>query len=318
MRAVWDSGLPIDTVEQQSLFLQSAAETGFDTVIVKQVDESFRSRANDAGLQAIQILTPYVDEAFEGAHPECLQRVNAMEDAFGNLVTSYPWSDQTDRAFRWFPHVNVGRWLCLRHDRSRQVMRERIESALETADGIALDGVGYLNHYACHCDACAAVRGRVAPDGERELDTLARISEEHLVEVSEFITGHAKTVKPECIVTNHLWPPFRPNWYHGSRLKMDYCCQTISWYHRPVWSLSRSRFEAEEHKRLEDPERNTFVPFIAVYHHAESVRMAEQIRQEVEIGLNASGGHLCFSTLETIQRHPDIAVAVRELLSKEP
>ena len=215
MRAVWDSGLSIETPKQQASFIESAAKTGFDTVIVKQVDGSFRSRANDAGLRAIQILTPYVDEVFEKAHPECLQRVNSMEAAFGGIVASHPWNDQTDRAFRWFPHVNVGRWLCLRHDQARKVMGNRIESALETADGIALDGVGYLNHYACHCEACAAFRAVEALEDERELDALARMSEEHLVEVSEFITNHAKSMKPECIVTNHLWPPFRPNVYYG-------------------------------------------------------------------------------------------------------
>jgi hypothetical protein len=177
MRAVWDSGLGTDTEDQQASFIQSAAETGFDTVIVEEVSEAFRVRANDAGLKAVQILKPDADEAFETVNPACLQRVNPMESEFGSVVSSHPWNDQTDRVFRWFPHVNVGRWLCLRHEKSRDVLRGRIERALETADGIAFDGVGYLNHYACHCDVCAGFRKSEASEIERELETMARTSE---------------------------------------------------------------------------------------------------------------------------------------------
>jgi hypothetical protein len=71
------------------------------------------------------------------------------------------------------------------------------------------------------------------------------------------------------------------------------------------------------HKRREVPERNTFVPFVAVYHHPERVRPADQIREAVRIGMAASGGHLCFSTLQTLQEHPDIARVVRETITSE-
>ena len=240
MRAVWDSGLKTETEAEQAAFVASAAGIGFDTLIARDVGESFRTIANDAGLKVVQILTPYVDEAFASAYPDCLQRMTDTENAFGEVVAAHRWREQTDSAFRWFPHVNVGRWLCLRHTRSRDIMRSRIESALASADGIALDGVGYLNHYGCFCEVCSDLRTESVVTGERELERLARTSEDHLVEVSEFVTHHAKSVDVGCVVTNHLWPPFRPNEYYGYRLKMDFCCQTISWYHRPAWSLSRS------------------------------------------------------------------------------
>lgn len=318
MLAVWDSGMPTDTAEAQDHYVASAAAFGFDTVIARAVDTSFQARANDAGLAAIQIVTPYVDEAFAAEHPACMQQVTDAERGFGEVVSAHPWNVQTDRAFRWFPHVNTGRWPCLRHDQARDEIRRRIERALASADGIALDGFGYVNHYACWCEVCERHLEAERRDGERELDALARVSEDHLVEVSEFVTEHAKAVKTDCIVTNHLWPPFRPNWYYGWRLRMDYCCQTISWYHRPVWSLSRTRFEAEEHKRLEDPSRNRFVPFVAVYDRPEAVRSAEQVRAEVEIGIEASGGHLCFSTLKTLLSHSGVGKAVREAIEASP
>ena len=41
-------------------------------------------------------------------------------------------------------------------------------------------------------------------------------------------------------------PPFRPNPGYASRLALDYCSQTISWFYRPVWPLERVAFELAE------------------------------------------------------------------------
>ena len=121
-----------------------------------------------------------------------------------------------------------------------------------------------------------------------------------------------KLAKPDAIVMNHIWPMYAPNPLYGARLKLDYCGQTISWFYPPVSSLQRVRFDASEMKRLEDPTRNRFIPFIGM--KADRVRSPERVRQELEIAFEYGGGSLVWSSLETLQKHPEILRVVQEQL----
>ncbi|HRW08635.1 MAG TPA: hypothetical protein P5121_26210, partial [Caldilineaceae bacterium] len=196
-------------------------------------------------------------------------------------------------------------------------LKERVSRALAVADGVAFDGFGFANHYACFCATCQGMRRAMAATdpGRYEAELLATMSEATLITISEVLYAHAKAVKPDALVTNHLWPPFRPNPYYGTRLKLDYCSQTISWFYKPNWSLARVEFEAEEMKRLEVPERNRFVPFIAMFHEPYLARSGERIAQELAIAQHYGEGHLIFCSLRAIQEYPDVYAAVQAALT---
>ncbi|MCB0143264.1 MAG: hypothetical protein KDE50_25425, partial [Caldilineaceae bacterium] len=110
------------------------------------------------------------------------------------------------------------------------------------------------------------------------------------------------------------WPPFRPNPYYGSRLQLDYCSQTISWFYKPNWSLARVEFEAQEMKRLEEPAHNRFVPFIAMFHEPYLARSGARIAQELAIAQRYGDGHLIFCSLKAIHDYPDVYAAVKTAL----
>jgi hypothetical protein len=150
-----------------------------------------------------------------------------------------------------------------------------------------------------------------------EAEVIAGHSEESLVEISRVLNEEAKSVNPDAVVTNHLWPPFYPNESYGWRLKMDYCTQTISWFYRPSWSLERVEFEASEMKRLEDKAHNTFVPFIGHYSDPYLVRSPDRLEKEFQIAARYGDGHVVLCNLETPKRYPEIAEVVKQALKAD-
>lgn len=72
---------------------------------------------------------------------------------------------------------------------------------------------------------------RQAEHDESAATALRAVSEAALIDISERLYGHAKAIDDEATVTNHRWPPFRPNPTYGHRLRLDYCSQTISRYY---------------------------------------------------------------------------------------
>ena len=233
------------------------------------------------------------------------------------MVSRQSWIKQGVGSYRWYPVVQGLETLCFEHPASQEELKDRVSETLAIADGVAFDGVGFRNRYACFCDRCEGIREEMMEENPalHKADVMAQVSEESLVKVSQILYAHAKLVKPEAIVMNHLWPPFRPNPYYGNRLKLDYCSQTISWFYKPTWSLDRVEFEAAEMKRLEDRSANVFVPFIGVYDDPYLVRSAERIAKELEIAGKYADGHVVFCNLKTLKRYPKIREVVKAALA---
>jgi len=177
-----------------------------------------------------------------------------------------------------------------------EVLKKRVSRTLEVADGVAFDGFGLGNCYVCHCPRCEGIRrGTIATNADlSETEVVARMSEESLVDVCRVLCDHAKSVKSQSIVMNHVWPPSRPNLHYGNCLRLDYCSQTISWFYRSNWSLQRVEFEASELTRVEDRNVNAFVPCIGLFDDPHLVRSAARIAKELEIARTFGGGHLAF------------------------
>ncbi|MDA0749016.1 MAG: hypothetical protein O2954_21055 [bacterium] len=315
MKAAWDWHLPTETEAQQREVVEFAAELGFDTLIIRNVTEPMVRRGKELGVRVVAILYAGPSEALAKEHPECLQQVLPAEEAFVSALSEAPGNFQ-HVSHRWFPLVLDGKVLCFEHEASQEELRERIRKALALADGVAFDGFGFRNHYGCFCERCVQRRTESAaahPD-LHEAEVMARVSERSLVDASWMLYDYAKSVKPDAVVTNHVWPPFQPDWYYGCKLRLDYCTQTISWFYRPHWSLERVKFEAEEHKRLEDPKVNTFVPFIGLYADPYLVRTPERVRAEFDVAQEY--GHVVLCNLEAPKQYGEIAAVVKEAMGK--
>ena len=286
MKAAWDWHLPVETETQQREIVEFASDLGFDTLIVRDPSEPMARRGAELGVRIVAIVYARPSDAFAADASRnvfsgcCPRRTRSSRAGIEGTPANFQLLSH-----RWFSIVQDGVTLCFEHEASRSFLKERVSRALEIADGVSFDGFGFRNHYACFCDRCAAIRKTMATEQPEahEPELLARMSETSLIGMSDILYEHAKAIEPDAIVTNHVWPPFYPNEYYGNRLRLDFCTQTISWFYPPHWSLERVEFETAEMKRLEDPKRNTFVPFIGLYSDPYLVRSPDRVRAEFEI-----------------------------------
>lgn len=314
MKAAWDWHLPRETDADERALVDFAADCGFDTLIVDDPTSAMADRGRERGVSIIEIVHARPDAEFRTEHSDCLQTLLPVEDAILNALDEHAPEGYVRMAHRWFPLIHDSEFLCFEREPSMAYLERRVSDALEVADGVALDGFGFRNHYACFCDVCDALRAERTEAGSSiDSDALRAVSERTLVEAHEQLYEHAKAVDPDAVVINHVWPPFRPNPYYAHRLSLDYCTQTISWFYRPAWGLERVEFEAAEHARLEG-DANAFVPFVGVYDDPSHLRSPERLRRELEIGLEYGEGSVVLSTLEALQNHSEIKRAVRNAL----
>ena len=318
MRSAWDWHLPMATEEQQRAVVVFAHEQGFDTLVVPGPTEAMVRCGKDHGVKVVAIVTPYSEPDYAEQHPEHLQGMLPVEHAIRDAVRVGAPNGYQQLAGRWYSTVEERPLLCFENPSSREVLKDRVSQALDHADGVAFDGFGFRNRYACHCQRCAEMRhGTIATNADlTDADAVARMSEESLVDIYRVLYDHAKSVKSDAIVMNHVWPPFNPNPYYANRLRLDYCSQTISWFYRPSWSLQRVEFEPSELVRLEDRDANVFVPFIGVFNDPHLVRSSARIAKELEIARTFGGGLLVFCNLKTLHRYQELREVVRTALTR--
>lgn len=317
MKAAWDWHLPRTTEAEQRALVAFTHELGFDTLIVHDPAPAMMEQARDEGVKICAIVTPNVTDDFLRQHPECCQRLLPAEEAILAATDSLDWEEYTALAHRWFPLIQPAELFCFEHPAAQAELKERVSQALAVADGVAFDGFGFRNHYACFCTRCASMRRefQAANPHLHEADVTAQMAEASLVRVSELLYAHAKAIKPAAILTNHVWPPFRPNPYYAWRLKLDFCSQTISWFYKPHWSLARVEFEAQELKRLEDRTYNRFAPFIGMFHFPHLMRTAERLAAELTVAQRYGEGHLVFCSLKVLQEQPALQQVIKIALT---
>lgn len=317
MKAVWAIG-HIATDIERTQAVDFIRELGFNTLITGSATPEMVAHARKNNIHIIAVITPNVNDAFVQQHPQSLQKMRDFEYKLLNALQGQSWDMQTAGTFRWHPILQSGKTLCFERPESQIELKRRVEQALALADGVALDGFGFLNHYACFCNHCQSIRTQMptAHPDQSEYDILTHMSEQTLINIHRQLYDHAKTINSNAIVTNHVWPPFRPNEYIGHKLKLDYCTQTISWFYPPFWPIERIEMEAAEMKRLENRNNNQFVPFIGINSEPDLVRPSEQIAKELDIALKYGNNSLVVSRLTTLQQHPKIASVVKTALKK--
>ncbi|MFT5369496.1 MAG: hypothetical protein ACI8V2_004473 [Candidatus Latescibacterota bacterium] len=313
MKAVWTVG---GILGDNNASVDFVADLGFNTMIMGRASPEMMAVAREREVRIVATIFPFADDSFERDYPQALQKVRDFEYEIGGILAGQKWERLTAESYRWHPVSLTRDGMCFEHEETKKAILERIEKALSWADGIALDGFGFMNYYACFCDRCEAIRAEmkaVKPD-KPDLDILVEMSTKTLVDVHEMVYAYAKSIKPDAVVTDHVWPPFRPDEYVGHKFKLDYCTQTISWFYPPEWRLERVAFEAAEMKRLEDKSINRFVPFIGIYETGGHVRSAERLVKELEIALTYGEGSVVVSRLTTLQKCPELAEAVKSVL----
>ena len=311
--------MPRENAEDERRLVEFARATGFDTLIIHSPTPVVMENAHRLGMRVCAIVTPNVTTEYAQNYSDAVQRMLPAEDAIAEAVGGLDWEAYTAHAHRWFYPVQLSHLLCFESPQAQDELRTRVSTALKVADGVAFDGFGFRNHYACTCPRCQTLRDEMAVQqpGRPSDHILAEMSEALLVNLSQLLYEHAKGAKTDALVTNHVWPPFRPNPDYACRLRLDYCSQTISWFYRPHWSLERVRFEAEQMKCLENPARNRFVPFIALFDQPHLLRTPPRMAAEVSIALEYGAGNLIFCSLYTLWRNPEIRQVVQDALATD-
>ena len=320
MRAAWDWHLPRASRAEQEAAVDFAQDLGFDTLIVSGPTPAMSERGRRVGIRVVAVIGAGADSEFARRHPDDIQQIAPWERAIEEATAGVGSEEHHTLAHQWFPLILGGPKVCFESERGRDYLRERAVRTLHDtgADGIALDGFGFKNGYSCRCERCTTRRdtAQKADPHRHPADILAETSRDSLLAVTRMIRDEVKDSKPDALLTNHIWPPFRPDPYYGARLHLDYCTQTISWFYRPVWSIERVELEASEHRRLENQRFNTFVPFIGLYADPPFLRSAERLERELEIALRYGRGSVALCTLAAPHRHPDIAQTVRAALAR--
>lgn len=312
MKAVWTVG---GILGDKVASVDFVADLGFNTIIMGNASSEMQAAAKKRGVQIVTTVFPYADDDFERDYPHALQRMREYEYKLADAFQGQRWDKLTAGSYRWHPVLLAKAGMCFEHEETKAAIKKRIDKALSWADGIALDGFGFMNYYACFCDRCEGMRAEMKtkePD-KPDLNILVEMSTKTLIDVHQMVYDYAKSIKPDAIVTDHVWPPFRPDEYIGHQFKLDYCTQTISWFYPPEWRLERVAFEAAEMKRLEDQSINRFVPFIGIYETGGHVRSAERLVKELEIALQYGEGSVVVSRLTTLQQQPQLAEAVKSM-----
>ena len=309
MKAAWDWHHPRTSEQDEVNLVTYVSDLGFDALVINGPTEHLLDAARRRGIRLIAVLSPHADDEFRRLNPGCIQAMLPFEERHLENLRACK-SEQYERiAHRWVPYLQEGNLLCYDQEKTCEYLRSRTDVLLRFADGIALDGFGYKNHYACFCEHCGKRHGTDDPEA------IALASVETLISCSKTIFDYVKSIDPANIVMNHIWPPFEPDPYYGAELYLDYCSQTISWFYRPHWSLDRVEFEAAEHRRLQKSGRNRFVPFIGYVNDRYHRRTPERLAREIAIGLEYGDGDIVFSTLQGPMEDPEIEGVIRRGLS---
>ena len=318
MKAAWETG-SIPTEEARAEAVDYAADIGFDTIVTGSGTAEMVARAHDQGIQIIAVVSPGARGEIAEKHPECLQKMREHEHRIREAIVDEDWVHVHGESFRWQAAVLPRPMLCFEHPESIEWIEGLIEQRLEFADGVALDGFGFNNYYACYCSTCEDLRSqeRDANPQLSEVEVTANVSGRTLTNVHRHLHDYAKSIKPGAVVTNHVWPQYLPDEHIGTQYKLDYCTQTISWFYPPELPLERVEAEAAEIKRREDTECNRFVPFIGIVELPDLVRKPDRLAAEIEIGLKYGDGSVCLSRLSTLQRNPSLGEAARAALRTE-
>lgn len=211
---------------------------------------------------------------------------------------------------------------CLDQPETLKYCKQCIDKIIAAGyDGIALDGIGYRNYYACFCPVSQRKHKefiekhpKLSPE-----EAVRKYSEQRLVSFNNELINYAKQKKADIKITTHIWPHFAPNPLYGNKLAVDYCGQTVSWFRVPHWPLEKVERYAYEVVSKESlyHRHSKAAPFIGIFTLPPEERhkkTAERVREEIRIVKRAGAKAIQFAELGNILNDPEIAKVVSEEL----
>lgn len=211
---------------------------------------------------------------------------------------------------------------CLDCTEALEYGKKAIDSAIESGyDGIALDGIGYKNYYACFCPISREKQEEFKKK-HPELSArqaLYKYSEESIVSFCTTLINYIKEKNPNIKTTIHIYPHFAPNPFYGNRIPLDYCGQTVSWFFLPHWPFDKVEKYAYEIVKNESKFHKNSIgaPFIGIYSlkpYESHKKSAQRVRDEIRIIKKAGARAIQIAELGNILNDPEVVKVVTEEL----
>ena len=183
--------------------------------------------------------------------------------------------------------VLTSRIVCLADDDARELLKGLIDeiAAVPGLAGVGFDGFGYQNYHRCYCGRCEELLAEhiEAHPGMDEDEATVAFFRDMLVEYTNDLADHARSVRSDIETTIHIWPVFAPEPLYGNRLDVDYCGQTAAWYmHWPEEKIAEySRIIVEDAQKYH--ERQQGVGMIGYYDRPGQFPVKDAERVDMEL-----------------------------------
>lgn len=180
---------------------------------------------------------------------------------------------------------------------SRKKMDRILAKTVPGVKGIAMDYVGYTNHYGCYCKVCLQdykeyLRKKNLKDTKENKNKFYR---DLLVNYYNSMIDYVKSKRPDFKVVVHIYPVFQPEPLYANRVKADLCGQTVAWYFKwPLEKIARyTKITVKEAKKYFPHAEG--VPFVGLNGAKGSAlysKTPEELEKELQTILAAGGRSL--------------------------
>ncbi len=314
-RGVWEWSMDHRTEAGLTAMADAAADLGFNVIMCSPPHGKLAFMREQCHARGIKL---YLSTIYSHSDAATRQMMTAEqlasrpdEPVLGYQYGGEPLDDV---------EVFQGELPCWNQPAVREQARERTAAyARLPIDGLALDGIGYINYLRCHCPVCEeqlasfrAKHPRMSPRRSEEL-----FAEETLVEFINEMAATAREANPKIELTIHIWPWYRPNPYYGHRLDLDTAGETVAWFFRPHWPLDKVQRRADwlvAHQQDDYPD-HLAAPFIGFDARSTlHARSPKRVREELNLVIASGASAIQVADLGYIMDRPTVAEIFREVL----
>jgi hypothetical protein len=214
--------------------------------------------------------------------------------------------------------------LCFHNPEVKEFIKELIAKELASPGikGIAFDFIGYVNYKCCRCPLSMKLFKEYCEKNSLKEDDKAmdKFSLDTLVEFQNEMVDYIKSIKPDAVTVNHIYPVFLPEPLYGNRLKIDYCGQTAAWYF--YWDP----FKIYNYSKVISGEDNKYFPnvkgvaFIGYYdsfkYNMFPYKSPERVELELRSMLRGGSTMVMECGLEHLIDNPDVSNVFKKFIKK--
>jgi len=148
--------------------------------------------------------------------------------------------------------------LCPTDDKIIKNVNDEVKRIIKLGyKGICWDFIGYRNLKSCHCMTCTDKIKLLSKD---KPINLAAFYESQLIELYNRLETEIKNIDKKIISACHIHPTYLPNPFYASKIKIDHCAVTCSWFFLPHWKKSKINNHIETTTSF-----SSGIPMIAYY-----------------------------------------------------